>query len=91
MSGFPIHTILTASQIDHKELKEVCSRSGRRGSIPYIRLFEEIGDLPISKILVGPSRNQDANVSKVATLLQELVPGREIALEKSEIPFVSTV
>ena len=67
---------IAKSLIGHQEFKEVCFRSGRCGSIPYIKLFEGIGDLPISKILVGPSRNQDANVGKVATLLQELAPGQ---------------
>lgn len=78
------------SIIDSLEFKEICSRPGRYGSIPYIRLFEGSGNLPILRVLVGPSRDQDANVTKVAAMLQELAPGRGIVLERSAIPYVST-
>ena len=70
--------------------KEVHFRNGRCGSIPYIKVFEESGDLPITRILVGPSRNQAENEYLVKKFLQDLLPGSGIELDKSEIPFVST-
>ena len=73
-----------------KEFKEIRFRPGRCGSIPYFELFEGMGDLPISRVLVGPSGNQDANADRVKAMLKERAPGRDIPLETSEIPFVGT-
>ena len=74
-----------------KEFKVFCFRPGRCNLIPYVKLFEGMGDLPISRILIGPSRDQDTNLARAKKMLKELAPGCDIELEKSEIPFVSTV
>lgn len=70
--------------------KEVHFRNGRCDSIPFIKVFERSGDLPITRILVGPSRNQIANEYQVKKLLPTIHPYAEIELERSEIPFVSS-
>lgn len=77
------------SQISqHPGFKETYFRHGACGSIPYIKLFEGDAALPISKVLVGPSRNQVANRLKVKTMLEHKKRNAQIALEVSEIPFV---
>ncbi len=81
-----VNASLSASQ----KLKTINFRPGRCGSIPYIKLFEEDKHLPISRILVGPSRNQDANAFKVETILKHMVLQHKIELETSAIPYVST-
>ena len=69
------------------EFKKIYYRKGMCGSVPYIRLFERLDDdLPIRRVIVGPSRNQKA-ISKTAL---DLVEGRDIQVELSETPFVST-
>ena len=81
-----VNASLSASQ----NLKTINFRPGRCGSIPYIKLFEEDKHLPISRILVGPSRNQDANAFKVETILKHMALQHKIELETSAIPYVST-
>ena len=62
-------------------------RSGACGAVPYIRLFEDSGiDLPITRIIVGPSLNQLVYFERI----RELVKDREIAVERSEIPYVGS-
>ena len=71
-----------------KLAKPVCHREGRCGSIPYIKLFDRLGDdLPITRIIIGPSQNQLAHEQAV----QELVNGKSILVQRSEIPFVGSV
>lgn len=71
-----------------KSFKQVHFRKGNYSSVPYIRLFEEAGvNLPIKRIIVGPSRNQEANFEMV----QEFVIKRGICVEKSKTPFVGSV
>ena len=68
-------------------IKEIHHRSGRCGSVPYISLFEDLGqDLPIRRVIVGPSRNQDAHFEMV----QELVKNRGIQVQKSGTPYVGS-
>ena len=70
-----------------KRFKEIRYREGVCGSIPYIRLFDRLdADLPIERVIVGPSRNQKAVKSSVL----ELVEGRGIQVELSETPFVGS-
>ena len=74
-----------------KHMKTIHHRSGSFGSIPYIRLFEDLGEeLPILRILVGPSRNQAANSEAVHELLTRLARGRAIKVQESKIPYVSS-
>ena len=68
--------------------KQVLHRVGRCGSIPYIKLFDGIGeDLPITRIIVGPSQNQIAHEE----LVREMVDGKSIHVQRSGIPFVGSV
>lgn len=74
-----------------RHVKTFHHRSGSCGSIPYIRLFEGLGEeLPILRILVGPSRNQSANSEVVRELLDRFARGRAIRVQESEIPYVGT-
>ena len=70
-----------------KKFKEVSYRKGINGSIPYIRLFERLGaDLPIRRVIIGPSRNQKG----IERTVLGLVEGRGIQVDLSETPLVST-
>ena len=81
-----------AAELGHKKrLKTIRHRPGSFGSIPYIQLFEDLGEaLPINRILIGPSKNQAANAESVRELVNGLARGRAIELTESEIPYVST-
>ena len=71
-----------------KLAKPVFHREGSCGSIPYIKLFDGFGDdLPITRIIVGPSQNQLAHEQAI----QEMVEGRGIRIQRSGIPFVGSV
>ena len=71
-----------------KRAKPLFYREGRCGSIPYIKLFDRLGDdLPITRIIVGPSQNQLAHEQAV----REMVDGRTIRIQRSGIPFVGSV
>ena len=68
-------------------VKEFHHRSGRSGLIPYVALFEDLGrDLPIKRIIVGPSRKQGAHCQAV----RELANDRGIQVHKSETPYVGS-
>ena len=70
-----------------KALKTIHYRSSRSGSIPYIELFKESDDsLPITRIIVGPSRNQQANLETVQGLARTI----GIEVTASETPFVGS-
>ena len=82
---------LSQFEDQQKPFKVIHHRSSPCGSIPYIRLFEDIDEeLPISRVLVGPSRNQSANSEAVRELLGRLAGGRTIKVQESEIPYVSS-
>ena len=70
-----------------KNFKKVYDRAGARKLTPYIRLFEELGaNLPIRRVIIGPSSNQES----ITDVALELVKGREIEVQKSEIPFIES-
>ena len=70
-----------------KLFKKIHYRPGRNGSIPYVRLFDELKEhLPITRVLLGPSINQKANLERV----MQLVGTRKIDIQTSDIPFVGT-
>ena len=72
--------------VSPKAFKKVHFR-GVCGSIPYIRLFEDLdAELPIKRIVVGPSRNQAANLEMV----RSLVGTKEVVVQASEIPYVGS-
>ena len=70
-----------------KSFKNICYRKGMCESIPYIRLFDKLdANLPIKRVIVGPSRNQRA----VEQTVLELVEGKDVRVELSETPFVGS-
>lgn len=81
-----------------KPCKKLHYRPGVCGSVPYIRLFEVESErsfdheciVPINRVIVGPSRNQSANVESVKALVSDLARDREIRVQRSEIPYVAT-
>ena len=73
--------------MDSKPTKSIHYRWGIHGSVPYIRLFEDLAEsLPISRVIVGPSRNQRANLERVA----DLTRSTGIVVHASETPFVES-
>ncbi len=77
-----------ACKMDVRFTKNIHCRPGIHGSVPYIRLFEGLAEnLPICRIMVGPSRNQLATFQKV----QELTRHMEIAVHVSKTPFVESI
>ena len=70
-----------------REEKKIHHKPSQCGSVPYVRLFEDCGEnIPIDRIIVGPSRNQEALLSEVRDMVRE----REICVQRSEIPYVGT-
>ena len=79
--------LLRAGDITDRAFKRILYRDGRYRTIPYIRLFEDLGDdLPIVRIIVGPSRNQAAHVETVT----DLVGTRQIPVQASETPYIGS-
>ena len=88
-----LRTIGQATSTD----KPIHHRPSQRGSVPYIRLFDGLDEehgmdalLPITEILVGPSRNQDAHQETVRHLIAQHGADRQIRVKRSEIPFVGS-
>lgn len=68
-----------------KNAKSIRYRQWRDLSAPYIEFFgKDFPALPIKKIIVGPGRNNETAME----LLGRLALGRDIAIEKSDMPFV---
>jgi hypothetical protein len=66
-------------------LKKICDRTDAHGFRQHVVLFEGLGlKLPIKRVLVGPSRNQDAKFANVRSLL-----GPDISLVRSDTPFLT--
>ena len=84
----PFRELLSAAGTENlKTVKEVHHRRGRSSQIPYVALFDDLGrDLPIRRVIVGPSRNQDAHYEAV----RRLVKSRGIPVQKSETPYVGS-
>jgi hypothetical protein len=67
-----------------RKTKEVFTLKGDAATRRHISLFETSGsDLPISRVIVGPSRDQQTNVAKARELL-----GPSITISKSETPLI---
>ena len=78
-------TFVETGESPDKAFKPVHHRLGLCGPVPYIRLFEGCGeDLPVVRIIVGPSRNQVAHLETV----RDLVGTRKIKVQLSETPYV---
>lgn len=80
-----------------QQIKSIHHRPGKQGSVPYIRLFEGVNEehggnaqLPITEVLVGPSRNQEAHHETVMRLVAQHAGPRQIDVNRSEIPFVGS-
>ena len=72
-----------------KPFKDIHYRAGYTGVIPYIRLFETLQEkVPISRILIGPSRTQQATFEKVSDIVSASGRGKEISITASETPYV---
>ena len=92
IAGIP-HESLREEYSSHgeqaKPFKPVRHRAGRTTSIPYIRLFEKLDEtIPIDRIIVGPSTNQQAIMESVSSIVYSSDRHREISIEASEIPYV---
>ena len=65
-------------------LKNICQRTDTRGLRQYVVLFENLNlSLPIKRVIVGPSRDQDKNFNKARHLL-----GDQVELVRSQTPFL---
>jgi hypothetical protein len=65
-------------------LKKICDRTDAHGFRQHVVLFEGLGlKLPIKRVLVGPSRDQDAKIADARSLL-----GPDISLVRSDTPFL---
>jgi hypothetical protein len=61
------------------------SRPTPYGSAKYIALFETLNrELPIKRVIVGPSRNQQQNYDRALTVVKKSTP-----LVCSETPFLA--
>ena len=79
--------LVPADTFEGGRIKRVHHRVGPHGSIPYVRLFNELDEeLPIGRILLGPSLNQRANLERV----REIIEDRGIDLRMSDIPFAGS-
>ncbi len=67
------------------KFKEILCRNSNRGIIPYVRLLEGIDEpLPIKKIIVGPSKDQDRKFDAVRFALGK----SNVEVVKSETPYI---
>ena len=74
-----------------RQVKRIHYRSSHGGSIPYIKLFDNLRKkLPISRILIAPSSNQEANFETVCALVHEKGLDESIQVHKSDIPYVGS-
>jgi hypothetical protein len=65
-------------------INQIRTRIGRHGQSRYVRLFESLNEkLPLKRVIVGPSRNQEENTRKVLELL-----GSEATVTCSATPFL---
>jgi hypothetical protein len=65
-------------------LKKICDRTDARGFRQHVVLFEGLElKLPVKRVIVGPSRNQDAKFANARSLL-----GPDISLVRSDTPFL---
>jgi len=69
---------------DSKEKKEIRYRQVGNREARYIELFGD-DSLPINRIIIGPSRIQNANYQTV----RDIIKNQNIEVIKSEIPFIS--
>lgn len=67
-----------------KQDKPIRSKTRDGVEIPYVALFERDGSrLPIRRIIVGPTRNQDTSFADARAAI-----GRRFPLSRSETPFI---
>ena len=70
-----------------RAFKKIHYRKGKYKAIPYIRLFEDLGEvLPINRIVVGPCISRIANFETV----KKLVETRDIVVKASDTPYVAS-
>ena len=81
-------------ELDRMEahMKKIHFRSGIVGSIPFIKLIENLGErLPINRILIGPSGNQQSNERVVYEAVCKHGERETIRIDCSDMPFVGSV
>ena len=70
-------------------IKEVLYRSASNGPTPYIHLFEELDEqIPITRILIGPSSNQNSTQQRARELTDRFCGELKIKIDCSDIPLV---
>ena len=94
IAGLP-HESLREEYSSHgeqaKPFKPIRHRAGRTNPIPYIRLFEKLDEtIPIDRIIVGPSANQQAIIDSVSSIINSSDRHTAISIEASEIPYVGS-
>ena len=70
---------------DFSPTRELLHREMSGVIVPYIRLFTKRTDLPLERIVVGPSLNAERRAQGVRSLLASLMIEAEVTI--SEIPF----
>lgn len=69
---------------ESRPLKKILHRQQNDIFIPYIALFDGINeDLPIRRVIIGPSRHQENNHKKAEELL-----GKRVEVRRSATPFI---
>ncbi len=73
-----------SGETDSRPCKNVSIINDKSGKRSYISLFEELTtELPIKRVIVGPSRNQEKNFELACTLLP-----KGLLVTKSATPFI---
>jgi hypothetical protein len=75
-----------AGEYPQRERKQIYHRYRSGLPVPYIRLFDETGSLPIKRVIVGPQRDQD----KVAYSVELALEGKGLNVEvtRSNISYI---
>jgi hypothetical protein len=72
------------TEFTRKPIKTVCNLLSENRGRPYIALFGTLEEeLPIKRIIIGPSRGQDDNYRRAAVAV-----GTRISTVRSKTPFV---
>jgi hypothetical protein len=58
------------SKLDKRQSREILMRFKNGSPIPYLRLFDGFGQLPIKRIIVGPQRDQGKNAYALELALE---------------------
>ena len=75
-----------AEELADRRVKEIKYKDRNGVNVPYIELFESVekDSLPITKIIIGPGREQQASETKLRTIIGR----RDVEIHCSETPYV---